>query len=176
VFQKNGNTTKYVLTWTNAGYHGHVINGNVAEAVLAHDTLKHDPERGCRRDGCLRHVPVVAGVPAQTPDFSVIAALPDVYVQGADAAAVHVRPEPEAEGTVGVRSRKLLGDDPGNVVGPAGRAGVDEGKCTSHPVGGEAGVVADGASVGIVASAALKWYLLFISRSSKGHTCRESCR
>lgn len=48
-----------------------------------------------RSHGSLSQVPVVASVTAQTPDFPVTIATSDVDIEVANAAAIHVGPEPE---------------------------------------------------------------------------------
>ena len=62
---------------------------------------------------------------------------------------------PETHRLVGVRGGEGLRDDLGDVVGPPGRGGINVGEGPGHRVVGEAGVVPDRDSVGVVAPAAL---------------------
>ena len=66
--------------------------------------------------------------------------------------AKHVSPKAKAERALLslVSGRKLLGHQLSLVSWPARVTRVDVGKGTSHPVGGEAGVVPLGSSVGIL--------------------------
>ena len=63
---------------------------------------------------------------------------------------------PEAHGLVALGGRELLRDDLGHVVGAPGVGGLDVGEGPGDGIVPEAGVVADGPGVRIVASPALK--------------------